>query len=114
MAWGGVGVLLGGLLPWIDVLWKEVSGRDIEVFASQPQDSRPADVDEDQGPRPASRLGSGLAADWNPAVRSVGAFIGIAFAVVSNGVQSSNVWCEADIRHSAGSPGSRYHRNPSP
>ena len=83
MAWGGVGVLLGGLLPWIDVLWEEVSWRDAEVFASKPEDSRPADASEDQGPRPASRSGSGLGADWNPVVRSVGAFIGIAFAIVS-------------------------------
>ena len=88
MAWGGVGVLLGGLLPWIDVLWEEVSGRDVEAFASKPQDSRTTDISEDQGPRPASRLGSGLGADWNPVVRSVGAFIGIAFAIVSTGFQS--------------------------
>ena len=87
MAWGGVGVLLGGLLPWIDVLWEEVSGRDIEVLALKPEDSRPADVSEDQGPRPPSRSGSGLGADWNPVVRSVGAFIGIAFAIVSRGIQ---------------------------
>lgn len=87
MAWGGVGVLLGGLLPWIDVLWEEVLGRDVEVFASKTQDSRTADVSEDQGPRPASRSGSGLGADWNPVVRSIGAFIGIAFAIVSSEIQ---------------------------
>ena len=87
MAWGGVGVFLGGLLPWIDVLWEEVSGRDAEVFASKSEDSRPADAGEDQSPRPASRSGSGLGADWNPVVRSVGAFIGIAFAIVSRGSQ---------------------------
>lgn len=87
MAWGGVGVLLGGLLPWIDVFWEEVSGRDNEVFASKSQDSMPADVIEDPKPRPASRSGSGLGADWNPVVRSVGAFIGIAFAIVSREMQ---------------------------
>ena len=91
MAWGVVGVLLGGLLPWIDVLWEEVSGRDIGIFTSKPQDLRPADASEDQGARPASRLGSGLGADWNPVVRSIGAFIGIAFAIVSNGVQPLKV-----------------------
>lgn len=88
MAWGGVGVLLGGLLPWIDVLWEEVSGGDNKLSASKPQDSRPAKVSEDQGPRSASRSGSGLGADWNPVVRSVGAFIGIAFAIVRSGIQS--------------------------
>ena len=91
MAWGGVGVLLGGLLPWIDVLWEEVSGRDKEAFASKSQDARPAGDDEDQDPRPASRSESDLGADWNPVVRSVGAFIGIAFAIVSSGtIQSFN------------------------
>ena len=83
MAWGVVGVLLGGLLPWIDVLWEEVSGRDKDVVASKPQDTRSAEASEDQDPRPASRSGSDLGADWNPVVRSVGAFIGIAFAIVS-------------------------------
>ena len=91
VAWGGVGVLLGGLLPWIDVLWEEVSGRDNEAPASRAQDSRPADVSEDQSRRPASSSGSGLGADWNPVVRSVGAFIGIAFAIVSSGVPSLRV-----------------------
>ena len=89
MAWGGVGVLLGGLLPWIDVLWEEVSGMDKEAFALKLQDSRPVDVSEDQDPRPASRSGSGLGGDWNPVVRSVGAFIGIAFAIVSSGTNQS-------------------------
>ncbi|KAI9871101.1 MAG: hypothetical protein M1830_003310, partial [Pleopsidium flavum] len=35
--------------------------------------------DEDE--RPSSRSGSGMGADWNPVVRSIGAFIGIAFAI---------------------------------
>ena len=95
MAWGGVGVLLGGLLPWIDVLWEEVSGRDKEAFVSKSQDSRPADVGEDQDPRPASRSGSDLGADWNPVVRSVGAFIGIAFAIVSSGTIQS---CKSSMK----------------
>lgn len=90
MAWGTVGVLLGGLLPWIDVLWEEVSGRDNEVFVSNPPESRSADVDEDQGPSPVSRSGSSLGADWNPVVRSIGAFIGIAFAIVSSGIELSD------------------------
>ena len=91
MAWGIVGVLLGGLLPWIDMLWEEVSGRDKEAFALKSQDSRPADVGEDQDPGTASRSGSDLGADWNPVVRSVGAFIGIAFAIVSSEtIQSLN------------------------
>ena len=113
MAWGVVGVLVGGLLPWIDVLWEEVSGRDKEDLTSKPQDSRPADVSEDQSPRAASRLGSGMGADWNPLVRSVGAFIGIAFAIVSRGVQSIGPLYEAYRCYSAGSLGNRHHKSPS-
>ena len=87
MAWGVVGVLLGGLLPWIDVFWEEVSGEDKGVSDLKSQDSRPADTSEDQDSSPASRSASSLGADWNPVVRSVGAFIGIAFAIVSMGFQ---------------------------
>ena len=82
MVWGCVGVLLGGLLPWIDVLWEEVSGNDKEVVALKSPDPRPADISEGQVPTSAMRSGSGLGTEWNPVVRSVGAFIGIAFAIV--------------------------------
>lgn len=97
MAWGGVGVLFGGLLPWIDVLWEDVSAKDKEALTSEPQDSKTADVREEQSLRPASRSGSGLGADWNPVVRGVGAFIGIAFAIVSSGfIQRFNAYYEAN------------------
>ena len=106
-------VIVCGLLPWIDVLWEEVSGRDKEDFSSKSQDPRPADVSEDQSPRAASRLGSGMGADWNPLVRSVGAFIGIAFAIVSRGIQSISPLYEAYRCCSAGSLGNRHHKPPS-
>ena len=115
MAWGGVGVLFGGLLPWIDVLWEEILGRDKEVFASKTKVSKSTDVSNEQSPRPASRSGSGLGADWNPVVRSVGAFIGIAFAIVSRAIiQAFVTLYEANQCYSAGSPGSPHHRSPSP
>ena len=114
MAWGGVGVLLGGLLPWIDMLWEEVSGKNEEDLASESQNSKPADVGKDQSPRPALRSGNSLGADWNPVVRSVGAFIGIAFAIVSRRIQPSNPKYEANGLCSAGFRGSRHHRCPSP
>lgn len=84
MGWGGVGVLLGRLLPWIDVLWEEVSGSDKEALAvrREPEDSRPLSSSGEEDEQPVSRTGSGLGADWNPVVRSIGAFIGIAFAIV--------------------------------
>ena len=33
-AWGGGGVVLGGLLPWVDVFWEDVLGIDKDVFRS--------------------------------------------------------------------------------
>lgn len=86
IGWGVVGVILGGLLPWVDMLWEEVLGTDKEVFSSKPkiEESRPEDLSPDADPRPASSSGTWLGADWNPVVRGIGAFIGIAFAVVSS------------------------------
>ena len=84
LGWGGIGVLLGALLPWVDILWEEVLGntKDIFPFTGPPQ--RPASPENrgNQEKRSALRSSSGLGADWNPAVRSIGAFIGIAFAIV--------------------------------
>ena len=88
MGWGGVGVLLGGLLPWVDIAWEEMLGTDKEVFASsnhtisqdRPVSPKSGDDVDDRIP-----LGTGkrLGADWTPVVRGIGAFIGIAFAIVS-------------------------------
>lgn len=85
MGWGGVGVLLGRVLPWVDVLWEETLGNDKEAFATdnEAEEPRPLSSSSEEVERPASRTGSGLEADWNPVVRSIGAFIGIAFAIVS-------------------------------
>lgn len=85
MGWGGVGVLLGGLLPWVDILWEEVLGNDIDVFASSYPPERPVSPTPgiEINDRPTSRTRNGLGADWNPVVRGIGAFIGIAFAIVS-------------------------------
>ena len=77
--WGVAGILLGSLLPWVDVLWDEALGTE-EDGKEQPKDTRPATEDDE---RPTSTFGSGLRTDWNPVVRSIGAFIGIAFAIVS-------------------------------
>ena len=77
--WGIAGVALGGLLPWVDLLWEEDSGG----LGDEDTDGKKAMMSaSDAEERPVSRSGSGMAADWNPAVRSVGAFVGIAFAIV--------------------------------
>lgn len=79
-AWGVAGVLLGTLLPAFDAFWKD------QFSSQEEQEERPRSKSavvgrEDDSPAPGNE--SGLGAEWNPAVRSVGAFVGIAFAIVS-------------------------------
>lgn len=75
---------MGSLLPWVDILWDN-------HFKSRPPvrthnrrrraSSSGSDTNGDE--RLSGRFNNGLGADWNPVVRSVGAFVGIAFAIVS-------------------------------
>jgi len=58
--WGIAGVALGSVLPWLDTWWDKQSNHG-------PQDHRQGD------PRSSSR--------WSSSVRSIGAFVGIAFAM---------------------------------
>lgn len=84
--WGVAGIGLGSLLPWVDVLWDETLGQNGDSnMKSSTQglfNTSGADGDDDDQPDSPSR--SGLGADWNPVVRSIGAFVGIAFAIVSS------------------------------
>ncbi|KAK6509041.1 hypothetical protein TWF481_003806 [Arthrobotrys musiformis] len=78
VSWGFAAVVLGGLLPWVDRVWEEY------VWESG------SDDDDSKG-----KVGNGNAVGggvgetgvitpgWNPAVRSIGAFVGIAYAIVS-------------------------------
>jgi len=80
--WGIAGVGLGSLLPWVDLLWEEALGSDNKTtidFNTEQSKAGRATSNEDEGP--SARSGSGLGADWNPVVRSIGAFVGIAFAI---------------------------------
>ncbi|KAK4542075.1 hypothetical protein LTR36_007106 [Oleoguttula mirabilis] len=60
--WGVAGVLLGETLPYVDKLWAPHEDDDVE----EPEEAR------------RSTRGSG---DWLDVVRSIGAFVGIAFAI---------------------------------
>jgi hypothetical protein len=61
--WGLSGVVLGGMLPWVDTLFS--GNEDTKVV-----EKKNGEKDE------------GVWADWTPVVRSVGAFVGIAYAIV--------------------------------
>lgn len=67
--WGLAGVLLGEALPQLDALWNADEDEDIE---EREDDAR-------RGGSGSSRQ-QGMVA-WNDVVRSVGAFVGIAFAI---------------------------------
>lgn len=73
--WGTAGVILGGLLPWLDLLWGE------GTRARQPATPKLSTIEGGEaGERPNSSSGS---TNWNQTVRGIGAFVGIAFAIVS-------------------------------
>ena len=73
--WGVAGVALGSLLPWVDTLWEDGAedARSTGIKRSTSPDGEVEELDS-----------SGIfGADWTPVVRSVGAFVGIAFAIVN-------------------------------
>jgi hypothetical protein len=66
--WGIAGVALGSLLPWVDTLFA-VPELDTSVFEKKKEEEEESE-------------GGIWGADWTPVVRSVGAFVGIAYAIV--------------------------------
>ncbi|PGG96569.1 hypothetical protein GX51_07765 [Blastomyces parvus] len=102
--WGGAGVALGGLLPWFDVVWEEFVGGDGDgkeegTEVGEKMEGGTGNVEVSNRGLTGSGSGSGdgkanvkmnegqlnssqsIAADWNQVVRSIGAFVGIAFAI---------------------------------
>jgi hypothetical protein len=70
--WGVAGVGLGSLLPWVDTIL-EANKKAV------PENDRLSAIDDEDSDTTSAKA----ATDWNPAVRSIGAFVGIAFAIVS-------------------------------
>ena len=76
--WGLAGVASGTLLPLVDSIWSEAGSMTGRSRSPMRRRGSSSSVDgEESGDR------SGFATDWTPVVRSVGAFIGIAFAIVN-------------------------------
>ena len=73
--WGVSGVALGSLLPWVDGLWEE------SFHNSGTETTRERSVTPEKNDDDLNSFGL-FGADWTPVVRSVGAFVGIAFAIV--------------------------------
>lgn len=78
--WGVVAMALGGLMPMIDQLWE---GEEDETVKDD-------EVEGKVEKKERSRRG-GWAPEWNDVVRSIGAFVGVAFAIVS--LPSSRLFC---------------------
>jgi len=84
--WGACSIILGNALPYVDELMggqceeDQAGGRrkgeEKEDFLLRQAET--TNVKREQNTR------TSLGADWNPAVRSIGAFVGIAFAIVSS------------------------------
>ncbi|KAJ9606281.1 hypothetical protein H2200_009242 [Cladophialophora chaetospira] len=71
ISWGFFGVLLGNALPLVDSLWEKFIASGAKSDASKPA----------KAGNSTSSTESGLGPLWYSAVRSMGVFVGIAFAV---------------------------------
>ncbi|KAI9724456.1 MAG: hypothetical protein M1812_000524 [Candelaria pacifica] len=86
--WGIAGVALGSLLPWVDILWDDKlrnTGEDSETGPTTKKETNPVSSNNDNNTEDEDEKSSSLRSnDWTPVVRSIGAFVGIAFAIVSH------------------------------
>lgn len=64
--WGGIGAVLGEALPYVDRLWR-----------SEEDEDETLEEEENENNRTHNKNGQ----DWLNVVRSIGAFVGIAFAI---------------------------------
>lgn len=72
--WAVAGVAWGTLLPWVDTFYGDGDGDS----HSDERSKRSGDLAGEKATRPMSVF----SADWTPVIRSVGVFVGIAFAIV--------------------------------
>ena len=91
--WGLVGITLGWLMPYVDRIWNGDDEYD-DVTSSEYKSSGNIKSAQDRGNRR-----EGWAPVWNDLVRTVGAFCGIAFAIVSNYSFSTHAACQSTDVH---------------
>lgn len=75
--WGVAGVCLGSLMPWVDTLFSPASPAE-EASSYGEKRATSSAAEKEQVEEESGLFG----ADWTPVVRSVGAFVGIAYAIV--------------------------------
>ena len=78
--WGIAGALFGRLLPWVDHLWDNTDEDDHDPANAIRHSNNNAERRPSSSGRQARTW---WAPQWNDVVRSIGALIGIAFAIVS-------------------------------
>ncbi|KAK5943349.1 hypothetical protein PMZ80_004356 [Knufia obscura] len=83
IAWGIMGVVLGNVLPQIDTFFddEEAIANGLAAKPQQYQHIRSLSSASQSGKERPSLADSGLGPMWHSAVRSAGAFVGIAFAL---------------------------------
>jgi len=83
--WGASGVVLGNALPIFDRLYGTQAVKHRDTTISQPhRESEKTSQNQDSATdNREDNTRTGLGAEWNPIVRSIGAFVGVAFAIVS-------------------------------
>ena len=87
--WGCSGVAMGNMLPWFDVLFEDAKLADGGLDQQEPGINR-AEMEKRKNPAKARRefvveaVNEDGQAIWFPAVRGIGVFIGICFAIVSD------------------------------
>ncbi|ETS76152.1 hypothetical protein PFICI_11539 [Pestalotiopsis fici W106-1] len=67
--WGVAGIALGALLPWFDGVWESVFGQE-DDFESATEHAISSEEEE-----------ASQATDWGLAIRGIGAFVGIVYAI---------------------------------
>lgn len=70
--WAIGGIALGALMPWFDRAWENAFGPDLDSEETIEDDNASTNKDTASG------------TDWALVMRAIGAFVGIAFAIVSN------------------------------